>query len=232
MTITKTEKISSVDLESKVQYVCVYFVYKLLWVYVHNRSVTETQDCDFFNFFTNPKHRCRSCVCVCVNHWMLSSCVHLEVTLIILAGTPVMSCSCQLMILIQYLISTNSTHAHYELIESADVLRWRLKEKSTPLKNSSISLRRNLILSTVEVFKSVATLMLSCLFKHTHPVMSQCTDTPRSTPLHHCSTKPPLHTIFQHSETSFSNASNLRWPQCMRVALRGHGRNHHRLKKK
>lgn len=49
MTITKTEKISTVDLENKVKYVCVYFVYKLLyWVYVHNHSVTETQDCDFF----------------------------------------------------------------------------------------------------------------------------------------------------------------------------------------
>lgn len=32
MTITKTEKISTVDLEYKVQYVCVYFVYKLLCV--------------------------------------------------------------------------------------------------------------------------------------------------------------------------------------------------------
>lgn len=29
--ITKTEKISAVDLENNVQYVCVYFVYKLLY---------------------------------------------------------------------------------------------------------------------------------------------------------------------------------------------------------
>lgn len=37
-TITKTEKITGVELEYKVQCVCVcvYFVYKLLWVCVHN----------------------------------------------------------------------------------------------------------------------------------------------------------------------------------------------------
>lgn len=38
-------------------------------MYVHNNSVTETQDCDFFNFFTNPKHRCChivALVCLCV----------------------------------------------------------------------------------------------------------------------------------------------------------------------
>lgn len=68
--------------------------------------VTETQDCDFFNFFTNPKRR--RCSCVCVNHWMSLSrvpsspftskwlTVHLA---------PVMSCRCRIVFLIQCLIS-------------------------------------------------------------------------------------------------------------------------------
>lgn len=76
--------ISTLDLEYKVQYVCLYFVYKLLWVYVHNHSVTETQDCDFFNFFTNPKHlccHCCSCVCACMCVCMYLITVHYEVTL-------------------------------------------------------------------------------------------------------------------------------------------------------
>lgn len=39
MTVTKSEKISMVDLETEVQYVCVYFVDKLLWVYVCNQRL-------------------------------------------------------------------------------------------------------------------------------------------------------------------------------------------------
>lgn len=137
MTITKTEKSSTVDLDYKVQYVCVYFVYKLLWVYVHNHSVTETQDCDFFNFFTNPKHRCCpccSCVCEPLNcgRRVSNHCSPWSNT--ILGGTPVMSCSCQLMIWyeIDWVILKWSTAA---AILKTHALYWWLKEKS-PLKNS------------------------------------------------------------------------------------------------
>lgn len=76
MTITKTEKISTVDLEYKLQYVCVC-VYILFTNYCECMSIiTETQDCDFFNFFTNPKHRCRHCrSCVCVRVNVVTMCV-------------------------------------------------------------------------------------------------------------------------------------------------------------
>lgn len=88
-------------------------------MYVHNHSVTETQDCDFFNFFTNPKHHCCHC-CSCVREPLNVAVVcpitvHFGVTLVIVGGTPVMSRSCQPMILIQCLILTNYTRVWYEI---------------------------------------------------------------------------------------------------------------------
>lgn len=81
--------------ESAVLYVCVYFVYKLLWVYVHNHTLTDTRDCDFLLiFFTNPKHCCHrySCLCVWEKATECCSIVHPEVTLWILEWHTIFCC--------------------------------------------------------------------------------------------------------------------------------------------
>lgn len=87
----------------------------IVCLYVHNQSVTETQDCDFFyfDFFTNQKHCCRCHCCSSMLETLnVVVTVHLQVTLLMFKGSPVISCHVMCLsthVLIQYLISEYDT---------------------------------------------------------------------------------------------------------------------------